>query len=386
MENIKEEKKEEINDDISEELNQICNEILMNCFNHTKNPKLIRELLNIIYLQRNYDKKNKSKNNNKNKTYDYYSNNNNKTFELTSKSTPKKFGHVGLKNLGCICYMNSILQQMYMVPTFRYAIMSSDDHKEPSNPSFIYELMDDNLLHQLQVMYTNLTYSNKSDFSPRAFCYSYKDFDGNPTNVRMQQDSQEFYNNFCDKIENGLKLTKYKYIINDVFVGQSCSSVECSNCKSLSNRFEDFYNLTLEVKNIYNLNDSLNKMSVPEIIDDFKCSNCNQKVTISKITSLNKLPNVLVVHLKRFYLNYDIFKTMKINSKFEFPKELNLKKYCISEIQKDSKNKNKNDEIYIHEDDYYQYELKGINVHIGSADGVHYFSFINVNRDGEIMK
>ena len=50
-------------------------------------------------------------------------------------------------------------------------------------------------------------------------------------------------------------------------------------------------------------------MSVPEIIDDFKCSNCNQKVTISKITSLNKLPNVLVVHLKRFYLNYDIFKT-----------------------------------------------------------------------------
>ena len=356
LENIKEEKKEEINDDLSEELNQICNEILMNCFNHTKNPKLIRELLNIIYLQRNYDKKNKSKNNNKNKTYDYYSNNNNKTFELTSKSTPKKFGHVGLKNLGCICYMNSILQQMYMVPTFRYAIMSSDDHKEPSNPSFIYELMDDNLLHQLQVMYTNLTYSNKSDFSPRAFCYSYKDFDGNPTNVRMQQDSQEFYNNFCDKIENGLKLTKYKYIINDVFVGQSCSSVECSNCKSLSNRFEDFYNLTLEVKNIYNLNDSLNKMSVPEIIDDFKCSNCNQKVTISKITSLNKLPNVLVVHLKRFYLNYDIFKTMKINSKFEFPKELNLKKYCISEIQKDSKNKNKNDEIYIHEDDYYQYE------------------------------
>ena len=76
MENIKEEKKEEINDDLSEELNQICNEILMNCFNHTKNPKLIRELLNIIYLQRNYDKKNKSKNNNKNKTYDYYSNNN----------------------------------------------------------------------------------------------------------------------------------------------------------------------------------------------------------------------------------------------------------------------------------------------------------------------
>ena len=28
-------------------------------------------------------------------------------------------------------------------------------------------------------------------------------------------------------------------------------------------------------------------MIVPEIIDDFKCSNYNQKVRISKITSLN---------------------------------------------------------------------------------------------------
>ena len=114
-----------------------------------------------------------------------------------------------------------------------------------------------------------------------------------------------------------------------------------------------------------------------------KRSRTKIRCNISKITSLNKLPNVIVVHLKRFYLNYDIFKTMKINSKFEFPKELNLKQYCISEIQKDSKNKNKNDEIYIHNDDYYQYELKGINVHTGSADGGHYFSFINVNREGK---
>ena len=92
-------------------------------------------------------------------------------------------------------------------------------------------------------MYTYLTFSNKSDFAPRDFCYSYKDIDGKPTNVRAQQDSQEFYNNFCDKIENCLKETKYKYIVGDVFVGQTCSSVECSNCKNISNRFEDFYNM-----------------------------------------------------------------------------------------------------------------------------------------------
>ena len=381
IEDIKEEKKDDNEDNnLNEELNQISNEFLLNCFTNTNNPKIIGKLLKIIYFQRKLGKKNKQ---NENNDDDYNSNlqiNNNYISKATSSFTQKKYGHVGLKNLGCICYMNSIMQQMYMVPTFRYAIMSADDHKE-SQPSRFHEVDDDNLLHQLQIMYTYLTFSNKSDFAPRDFCYSYKDIDGKPTNVRAQQDSQEFYNNFCDKIENCLKETKYKYIVGDVFVGQTCSSVECSNCKNISNRFEDFYNMTLEVKNMSNLNDSLQKMIVPEIIDDFKCSNCNQKVRISKITSLNKLPNVLVVHLKRFYLNYEIFKTMKINSKFEFPKTLNLKQFCVCEIQKNSTNKN--DEIYIHEEDYYEYDLKGINVHTGSADGGHYFSFIDVNRDGK---
>jgi ubiquitin carboxyl-terminal hydrolase 9/24 len=36
-------------------------------------------------------------------------------------------GFVGLKNLGCICYMNSIFQQLYMIPTFRKAIIEVED-------------------------------------------------------------------------------------------------------------------------------------------------------------------------------------------------------------------------------------------------------------------
>lgn len=36
-------------------------------------------------------------------------------------------GYVGIKNLGCICYMNAMLQQFYMTPPFRYGIMMADD-------------------------------------------------------------------------------------------------------------------------------------------------------------------------------------------------------------------------------------------------------------------
>ena len=299
-----------------------------------------------------------------------------------SNNSKKQHGYVGLKNLGCICYMNSVMQQMYMVPSFRKGILAADDGKPP-NPHSDYSNScdDDNLLHQLQRMYTFLSFSEKMDYNPKDFCYSYKDFDGNPTNIAVQQDSQEFLNNFCDKIENNLKMTKYKYIISDIFTGSTCSSVVCNECKYMSNRFEDFYNLTLEVKNINNLNDSLHKLIIPEIIDDFKCSNCNKNVRISKITSLNKLPNVLIIHLKRFYLDYETCNTTKINTRFEFPTKIDLKQFCVEEITKNYSIKN--DDIYIKEDDYYQYELKGINVHTGTADGGHYFSYIDTNRDGK---
>ena len=300
-------------------------------------------------------------------------------YYYNNRPNGKSEDHVGLKNLGCICYMNSIMQQMYMVPTFRFAIMNSDD-KEPAK---LNHGIDDNVLHQLQKMYTYLFFSEKEYYNPKEFCFSFKDFDGNPTNTMVQQDSQEFLNAFCDKIENSLKNTNLKYIINNVFVGRTCSQVICDACGNVSNRFEDFYNLTLEVANMKTLNDSLNKLILPEKIDDFNCEGCGKKVTITKRTSLCDLPNILILHLKRFYMNYDIEHTEKNNSKLEFPLDINLKKFCIEELMHQTAAGYETDEIYYKDDEYYEYELKGVNVHMGSADGGHYYSFIDVNREGK---
>ena len=360
--NIKNKKKKE--DNISQDIYDIFNNFILACLSDSIEPEYIKKLLKIISY-----KKKKS-----------YSSENSK-----KQKFQKSCGHVGLKNNGCICYMNSILQQMYMVPTFRYAILSADDNKIHNSQLSVFNnnMFDDNLLHQIQRMYTFLTYSEKQAYNPKDFCSSFKDFDGTPINPLLQQDSQEFFNNFCDKIENSLKNTKFKYIIDNIFTGKTCSSVICEKCNTVSNRFEDFYNLTLEVKNFGSLYESLEKMIVPEKIEQFNCEVCKQKVTISKRTSLAKLPNVLFVHLKRFYMNYENGLTEKINSKFEFPNTLNLKKFCIEEI---NKNKNNNsyetDEIYPKEEDYYEYELKGINIHLGNAQGGHYVSFIDVERDG----
>ena len=37
--------------------------------------------------------------------------------------------YVGLRNLGCICYMNSMMQQFFMIPAFRYNLLCVDDGK-----------------------------------------------------------------------------------------------------------------------------------------------------------------------------------------------------------------------------------------------------------------
>ena len=36
-------------------------------------------------------------------------------------------GFVGLRNLGCICYMISLMQQFFMIPAFRYNLLCVDD-------------------------------------------------------------------------------------------------------------------------------------------------------------------------------------------------------------------------------------------------------------------
>ena len=38
-----------------------------------------------------------------------------------------KAGYVGLKNGGATCYMNSVLQQLFMTPMVKEAILSIDD-------------------------------------------------------------------------------------------------------------------------------------------------------------------------------------------------------------------------------------------------------------------
>ncbi|MCQ2815956.1 MAG: hypothetical protein MJ252_01700 [archaeon] len=310
--------------------------------------------------------------------YSVLNNYSNYSFYSNRKSEERKReGYVGLKNLGCICYMNSSLQQFFMVPSLRYGLLRFDDG-EPINPTL--KGIDDNMFHQTQKLFSYLLLSERMDYNPYGFTYAFKDFEGAPTKIIEQKDAQEFLSIFFDRIENATKQTKYKYLIQSIFGGKNCSQIKCLDCNKISNRFEDLLFLSLQVKNMKNLNESLLKQIAEERIEGYECEGCKKKVTISKRNILSSLPNVLIIHLQRIFYNFEYDHNEKINSYLEFPRHLNLKPFTLEEI---SNKEEENDDIYYRSDAYYNYYLVGVVIHMGSADSGHYYSYINTIRGGQ---
>lgn len=287
--------------------------------------------------------------------------------------------HVGIVNLGCICYMISMLQQFFMVPQFRYQLLRAVDPSPEDLQEYKGDRIDDNLLRQLQRLFGQLELSERHAADPKALCFSYKDYDGTPIKTGEQKDSQEFLNIFFERLETLLKPTSQRELLKDVFAGNLCSQLICQSCGKVRNKTELFYNLSLQVKGCSGIHNSLSEMVKGQTIEDYWCEGCNQKVNVVKRSLLADMPNVLIVHLQRIVFCFDTLQNDKVNSRFEFPNVLDLKAYSFKEVMKESDEEDLQ-ELKQVEDDAYLYRLVGVNVHVGTADHGHYYSLINTRR------
>jgi Ubiquitin carboxyl-terminal hydrolase len=258
--------------------------------------------------------------------------------------------------------MNAMLQQFFNIPQFRYSLLDANDEVPPNIGT---NEVDDNVIHQLQRMFGFLELTERQAYNPAAFCYSFKDFSGAPTNISIQQDAQEFLNMIIEKIENALKNTKYKYLMQGVFGGKTVSQCICKVCGTTKENLEDFYNLSLDVKHSKTLAESLQKFITGDTISDYMCEKCDKRVDITKRNLIESVPNILIIHLQRIVFNFDTFANEKINSRLEFPTDVDLYPYTKLGLENTEPDTTE-----------FQYELTGIVVHKGTAEMGHYYSFI----------
>ena len=270
-------------------------------------------------------------------------------------------GFVGIKNLSCLCYMNSVIQQFFMIPIFRNAILSL-----PINPNLKKEEDNDDLLFQFQKMFYYLNYSKKEHYNPKSFVFSFKDYDGKPTNVNVQCDAQEFLSRLIEKIEESLKNSDQKYLCSNIFGGTTLQQVKCTNpeCGNTSERKENINYLSLDIKESKNVEDCLNKFIAEEKIEDYHCEKCDKKITNIKRVLIDKIPNILIIHLQRIAFSYETFNMEKINIPIRFDESFNIKKYTLYKDNNDIPK------------EYFDYKLQGLIIHKGTAQYGHYYSVI----------
>jgi ubiquitin C-terminal hydrolase len=92
---------------------------------------------------------------------------------------------------------------------------------------------------------------------------------------------------------------------------------------------------------------------------------------------LKELPNTLIVHLQRIVFNLDTLQNEKMSNRVEFPFNLSLLAYTREGLEAaESGNERK-----IENSLTYEYKLKGVVVHKGTAQYGHYYSYINYKQD-----
>jgi len=245
-------------------------------------------------------------------------------------------GFTGLKNFGATCYMNSVIQQLFMVPDLRYGILSSAVQADEKFSSTLF---------QLQLVFANLQETEKKYYTPRDFTKTIR-IEGGPVDVRRQQDAQEFFNILLDTLETELKTTTNEKLLKEVFGGELCSEIKSleDEYEYVSQTIEPFFSVQLDIKNKKSIEEALDFYIKPDILEGdnkYYCEKYDKKIKVHKRAFLNKTSNTLIINLKRFEFNYNTLSRYKVNDYCEFPMELNIKPWTQEGILEREKAKAK---------------------------------------------
>lgn len=227
-------------------------------------------------------------------------------------------------------------------------------------------------------MFTFLRESERKAYNPLSFCKSYE-MNQQTLNTGEQKDMAEFFIDLITKMEE--MSSDVRKVIKDLFGGTFTNNVVSLDCNHVSRTLEDFCTVRCQVSGMRTLYQSLEEITVKDTLEGenmFTCSQCNKKVRAEKRASFKSLPKVLAFNTMRYAFNLNTMVREKINTHFSFPFKLDMSPYleenflppsAQKEAEEEKKKKNASEDTFL-------YELIGVIVHTGTAEGGHYYAFI----------
>ncbi|CAB3405418.1 unnamed protein product [Caenorhabditis bovis] len=350
--------------------------------------------------------------------------------------------YVGLVNQAMTCYLNSLVQSLYMTPEFRNAMYEWEYISSLGGPKasgMAAKRGESSIPCQLQKLFLLLQTTDNDALETRDLTAS---FGWSASEAYDQHDVQELCRLMFDALEQKWKATKHEKLIQDLYRGTMEDFVKCLTCGKENVRTDYFLDLPLAVKPFgavhafRSVEEALHAFTQPELLDgsnQYSCENCKTKQDAHKGLRITQFPYLLTIQLKRFDFDYTTLHRIKLNDRMTFPDILDLNSYIYnkneakSEAQSISRRLDDDDD----EDDHVKmdlgspnnnsgdlsdagssnpyldrenvrvgqpidhkavdkllengenvYELFSVMVHSGSAAGGHYFAYIkNMEQD-----
>ena len=263
----------------------------------------------------------------------------------------------GLVNLGNTCYLNSVLQCLTYTPVFSQMLLSDQrlSRSTPNGGFCAIQLIRDHI---------SKMFAKKGAQQPRKIVMNLRRF---AKHFRMgrQEDSHEFLRHFLDGMQRScLRSMRIKEhsdeasttLIHRVFGGRLRSRVACGKCPYVSDTYQSFLDISLEVtKGVQDVRRALRMFTAVEQLDAsnaWRCSNCNKMSQAKKQLTIQEAPNVLVLQLKRFSHYGKLSKHVAFQEKLELGSAMSQKSPAL-------------------------YNLYAVLVHSGSSmNSGHYYAFV----------
>ena len=293
--------------------------------------------------------------------------------------------YAGIVNPGCLCYLNSAIQQLFMIPSFRESILSLSSSLvlDSSSESFLSELLkifqclDSARLRSIELPENTSRFSSPHSIRrvdaidplplSRTIWNPLRVTDeggedgkiGNYLDPDEQMDVSEFLSCFFTQLSSSLKschplLQIGRSVcgeINNELTADIVRGVKDGNSSLRIKTNEQFFYLSLKVgtiraavtsisadkpssRYIGNLDDALDDFTRYEAVSAMWSRNQGESLVRELLPSTNSctlsaaaLPPHLLIHLKRFRFDYEQMCQVKVNSRFEFPHEENDSSY-----------------------------------------------------------